>query len=237
MNSRSVGIFAVVVAILVGASVWFLYSDRAPHYTPQPEPTPAPAKPPGPKATDPGTTRTDPNVVRPDPGKGSATVTPPRPAPAAMTEDDRKIDEALRMFPGNTEQDHTNTAQALINLLPTLTADGQVECAQHVSNLLSDEQYNRVLHIWRNPSFNPEVIEVFATDLMNREHKVMLPAMLDAVRMPNHPFHEEAKTTLEVFLDEDFGNDVPKWEKAMKDYLKKEAEEEAGTVTPPAPGQ
>jgi hypothetical protein len=94
--------------------------------------------------------------------------------------------------------------------------------------LLSDDEFKRVMPIWRNPSFNPDVIEVFATDLMNREHKVMLPAMLDAVRMPNHPYNEEAKTTLQVFLDEDYGNDVGKWEKAMKDFLKKEAEEESG---------
>lgn len=151
---------------------------------------------------------------------------PPPPAPPQMTEDDRKIDEALRMFPGNTEQDQTNTAQALINLLPTLSADGQVEAAQHVSNLLSDQEYGRVMHIWRNPGFNSEVIDVFATDLMNREHKVMLPAMLDAVKMPNHPFHEEAKTTMEVFLDEDYGTDMAKWEKAMKDFLKKEEQEQ-----------
>ena len=173
-----------------------------------------------------------PEVVKPATGESPKT-TPPTPAPAVVTEDDRKIDEALRMFPGNTDQDHTNTAQALINLLPTLSSDGQVECAQHVSNLLTDQEYSRVMHIWRNPSFNPEVIEVFATDLMNREHKVMLPAMLDALKMPNHPYHEEAKTTLEVFLDGDFENDVPKWEKAVKDFLKKEAEEEAGT-NPPA---
>ena len=145
-----------------------------------------------------------------------------------MTEDDRKIDEILRLYPGNTDADHTNTAQSLINLLPALTKDGQVECAQHISNLLSDEEFKRVMPIWRNPSFNPDVIEVFATDLMNREHKIMLPAMLDAVRMPNHPYNEEAKTTLQVFLDEDYGNDVGKWEKAMKDFLKKEAEEESG---------
>jgi hypothetical protein len=229
MNSRTVGIFAVVVAVLVGAAIWFLYSDYAPHYTPKEEPKPAVAPPP---STKPGPQR-DPaqppkfiTETKPAPG-----VPPPPPgtppAPMALTEDDRKIDETLRMFPGNTDQDHTNTAQALINLLPTLSTDGQVEAAQHVSNLLSDQEYGRVMHIWRNPSFNPDVIEVFATDLMNREHKVMLPAMLDAVKMPTHPFHEEAKTTLEVFLDDDYGSDIPKWEKAMKDFLKKEAAEEA----------
>lgn len=230
MNSRSVAIFAVVVVLLVGTSIWFLYSDYAPHQPPAPDPAPAAAA----KKGTPDTTLPDtkPDLVKPAPGAGPKTM-PPVPPPPTLTEDDRKIDEALKMFPGNTDQDHTNTAQALINLLPTLSSDGQVECAQHVSNLLTDQEFGRVMHIWRNPSFNSEVLDVFATDLMNREHKVMLPAMLDALKMPNHPHHEEAKTTLEVFLDGDFENDIPKWEKAMKDFLKKEAEEEAG-VTPPA---
>jgi hypothetical protein len=224
MNSRSVGIFAFFVAVLVGAAVWFLYSDFAPHAAPKDETAVAPVVP-KPRTTPPGTTPPD-QPLKPLDSKPPLVGTPKQAAPAALTEDDRKIDEALRMFQGNSEQDHTNTAQTLINLLPTLSADGQVEAAQHVSNLLSDQEYGRVMHIWRNPSFNPDVIEVFATDLMNREHKVMLPAMLDAVKMPNHPFHEEAKTTLEVFLDEDYGNDIAKWDKAMKEFLKKEAAEE-----------
>jgi hypothetical protein len=229
MNTRSVAIFAVVVAILVGVAIWFLNSDIAPHAAPVaavPTPTPKLLTP----ASNPTTTTKtiqSPPVAPQDPPKVD---TAPAPQPAAMTEDDRKIDEILRLYPGNTDADHTNTAQALINLLPALTRDGQVECAQHISNLLSDEEFKRVMPIWRNPSFNPDVIEVFATDLMNREHKVMLPAMLDAVRMPNHPYNEEAKTTLQVFLDEDYGNDVGKWEKAMKEFLKKEAEEESGVA-------
>ena len=233
MNSRSVAIFAVVVALMVGAAVWFLYSDYAPHQAPKPEPAPAAA----PKKVTPELSDNKPSVVTPAPGD-TVKPAPPKPAPIVLTEDDRKIDEALNMFKGNTDQDHTNTAQALINLLPTLSSDGQVECAQHISNLLLDDQYSRVMHIWRNPSFNPEVIEVFATDLMNREHKVMLPAMLDALKMPNHPYHEDAKTTLEVFLDGDFENDIPKWEKAMNDFLKKEAQEEAEANGPaPAPAR
>jgi hypothetical protein len=225
MNSRSVAIFALVVAVLVGAAIWFLNSDSAPHApTVKTEPTPAPKPaPPTPDLS----SKAQPPTPSPTPKANPVVKADPKAAtPMALTEDDRKIDEALRMFPGNTEQDHTNTAQALINLLPTLSTDGQTEAAQHISNLLSDEEYGRVMHIWRNPSFNSDVIEVFGTDLMNREHKIMLPAMLDAVKLSNHPFHDEAKTTLEVFLDEDYGNDIAKWEKAMKDFLKKEADEE-----------
>src|SRR5687767_12594753 len=99
MNSRLVAIFAVVVALLVGTSIWFLYSDYAPHHTPKPEPAAAPAPK---KATpDPKLSDSRPTVVTPAPREGTKPV-PPKPAPAALTEDDRKIDEALRMF-GNTD--------------------------------------------------------------------------------------------------------------------------------------
>ena len=60
----------------------------------------------------------------------------------------------------------------------------------------------------------------------------MLPAMLDAIKMPNHPYHEEAKSTMQVFLDEDYGDNIPKWESAMKTFLKKEADEEKEANAP-----
>ncbi len=226
MNSRSVGIFAVVVAIVVGAALWFLSGESTAHYTPPPTPPPAKvAKSPENSAVsvDPEPSAT---VQKPDkePDVAVQTVT----KPPVMTEDDRKIDDALRLYPGNSDQDHLNTAQALITLLPGLTKDGQVEASQHIVNLLPDEAWSAKLnHIWRNPAFNEDVIDVFATDLMNRDDKVKLPAMLEAIRIPNHHFNEEAKTTMQVFLDEDFGDDVGKWETAMKAYLKKAAQEEA----------
>jgi hypothetical protein len=225
MNSRPVAIFAIIVAAIVGGAIYFLNSDVAPHASQSASATPAPA----------------PRLPEPTPPP-KLTSTPPVPPPAAvplpatslpppqLTEDDQRIGKILETFPGNTDQDHTNTAQLLINALPTLGKDGQVEAAQHISNLLSDDEFKRVMHIWKNPSFNPDVIEVLHTDLMNRDHKILLPALLDAVKLPNHPSHEEAKTTLQVFLDEDYGNDIPKWDAALKAYLKKEADEEAAAL-------
>lgn len=232
MNSRSVAIFAAVVAILVGVAIWFLNSDVAPHALPPVEEPIVVAK-----TAPPTTTKSQPTVASTRPKAEPAKPVEAAPAEAAtppppITEDDRKIDEVLRLFNGNTDQDNTNTAQSLINLLPSLTKDGQSECAQHISNLLSDEEYKRIMPIWRNPSFNPDVIEVFATDLMNRPSKIMLPAMLDAIKMPTHPYHEEAKSTMQVFLDEDYGDNIPKWESAMKAFLKKEADEEKEANAP-----
>lgn len=225
MNSRSVGIFAVVVAIVVGAALWFLSGDSTAHYTPTP--TPPPAKIANSADNTAVSTDSEPTATVQKPDTEPEVAIPRVTPPVVMTEDDRKIDDALQLFKGNSDQDHLNTAQALITLLPGLTKDGQVEASQHIVNLLPDEAWSAKLnHIWRNPAFNEDVIDVFATDLMNRDDKVKLPAMLEAIRIPNHHFNEEAKTTMQVFLDEDFGDDVGKWETAMKTFLKKAEQEE-----------
>ncbi len=230
MNSRSVAIFAVVVAVIVGVALWFIGGENAAHYTAPPaevkkapvEDTAGSSEPSAP-----------PRKFNPEPVfvPDQAPVVSPKP-PVVMTEDDRKIDDALNLYKGNTDQDHLNTAQALITLLPSLTKDGQVEAASHISNLLPDEAWSKLNHIWRNPSFNPDVLEVFETDLMNREDKVKLPALLEAIRIPNHPARDNAMSTLQVFLDEDYGDNVAKWEVALKAFLKKAEDEEREANAP-----
>ncbi len=225
MNSRSVAIFAIVVAIIVGAALWFLNSEHAPHQLPPV--TPATVTPNPSTTVQPPPVPQRPAVAPPLVERPSVPPRPPTVAPQ-LTEDDRKIDDILKRFPGNTDADNTNTAQALINILPTLMPDGQTEAAQHIANLLTDEEFNRVMPLWKNPGTNSDVIDVLGTDLMNRENKVMLPAMLEAAKMPKHPFHDDALSTLQIFLDEDYGENIPKWEAAMKKFLKAEADEEAG---------
>jgi hypothetical protein len=226
MNPRSVGIFAVVVAFVVGGALWYLNSDFAPHSVPKPETVVIPARPtPAPEPSRSGNPEPFRSVER---AKPPLTPTTPTPQPAIqMTDDDRKIDEVLRLATNGTDQENTATAQRLIHLLTQLTPEGQVECVSHISNLLSDEEYSRIMPVWKNPTFNPDVLDAIYTDMMNRDDKVKLPALLEAVRLPNHPQHEEAKSTLEVFLDNDYENDFGKWDRAVKAYLKKQAEEEA----------
>ena len=197
MNSRSVAIFAVVVAVIVGVALWFIGGENAAHYTAPPaevkkapvEDTAGSSEPSAP-----------PRKFNPEPVfvPDQAPVVSPKP-PVVMTEDDRKIDDALNLYKGNTDQDHLNTAQALITLLPSLTKDGQVEAASHISNLLPDEAWSKLNHIWRNPSFNPDVLEVFETDLMNREDKVKLPALLEAIRMAAQELKVRRESLLEQF--------------------------------------
>ena len=207
MSSRFVAIFA---AILAGGAIWFLISDDTTRVSPPSELVEVRPK------------STWPRVHAALPSQSAAETTSLK-APTQFNDDRRELDETLQLFPGNTATDITNTAQALIDLLPKLTKSGQTECAEHISNLLSDEEYPRVLQIWINPDSDPDVLQVFAKDLMNRPARVMMPAMLDAIRIVNHPFHEEAKRTMRIILDQDHGDNIPQWESAMNAFLEKEA--------------
>jgi hypothetical protein len=232
MNSRPLIILAVVVLAIVGSAIWFLNSS--PPAAPLPEIMTAT---PGPVA---GTSTMPPAMpsaasTKPDAPVAAVKPTAP-PKPAAPTDWEMKIDSILRANPDNSDAANSATAQMLINLLPTLPPEGQTEAAQHISNLLSDKDYSKVLPIVKNPSMPEDVLDVFVTDLMNRDDTVKLPTLLEIAKIPNHPHREEAATDLQIFLDEDYGNDWTKWDAKMKDYLKKQAAENAA-VEAPAPAK
>jgi hypothetical protein len=214
MINRPILYLAIAVLAIALGAIYFL------QVKPQPAPaTPAPtaANTPAPIDRSPSgqaTPRSTAKTTTEKPKKAAAT-------PAPLADWEVKIDQALRANVGESE-----TAQLLINLLPTLPAEGQAEAAQHISNLLLDEDYNRVLPLVKNPNMPEEVLDVFVTDLMNRDDKVKLPTLFDIAKIPNHPHHEEALTDLQIFLDEDYGNDWAKWDAAMKKYLAEQAAEE-----------
>jgi len=223
MNSRPLIILAVVVLAICGAAIWFLQSTPPPAPLPEimsatPVAVTGPATMPPPSVAPTAKTET----------AGTA-VKPPAP-PAPMADWEVKIDNVLRANPDNSDAANSATAQMLINLLPTLPAEGQTEAAQHISNLLADKDYGKVLPIVKNPTMPEDVLDVFVTDLMNRDDTVKLPTLLEIAKIPNHPHREEAATDLQIFLDEDYGTDWAKWDSAMKAYLKKQAAENADPV-------
>src|SRR5690349_21114156 len=90
MNTRPVVIFAIVVAAIVGAAIYFLNSDLPPHVSQlPPTPTPAPKSPgstPPIKMTSSQSPTAPPVIPKPQ-------VPPPQAVP--MTDDDRRIGEIL----------------------------------------------------------------------------------------------------------------------------------------------
>ncbi len=223
MNNRPLIILASVVLAVCGGAIWYLQMQPVAPVpdAPNTEAVPAavtstgPSVPAEPKA--PGKVAAEAAAMNPvEPGK-------------ALADWEVKIDQVLRSNVPETE-----TAQLLINMLPTLPAEGQAEAAQHISNLLLDKDYSRVLPLVKNAALPEEVLDVFVTDLMNRDDSVKLPTLLEIAKLPNHPHHEEALTDLQIFLDEDHGNDWNKWDGTMKAYLKKQAAENADAAAPPA---
>ena len=220
MNSRVLAILAVTVLAICGGAIWFLNSQPGEPVAPVATAVEKATSEAAPAKTVTVTRRPGPEVPskRPEVEPGIPT---PEPAPA-LTEWEVKIDQVLR-----ANADESQTAQLLINMLPTLPKEGQAEAAQHITNLVLDKDYSRILPLVKNPALSEEVLDVFVTDLMNREDPVKLPALLEIAKIPNHPHHEEAASDLQIFLDEDYGSDWPKWDAAMKSYLKKQAAENA----------
>ena len=219
MNSRLIPILTVVVGAICAAAIWFLNSQPQTPVVPQTASTTVTPTPdiPRPKPT--------PSEDEPDrTARTELPATKVEPAQAAkpMAEWEIKIENILQR-----KADEAQTAQMLINILPSLPPEGQAEAAQHISNLVADKDYNKIAPFVKNPGLSEEVLDVFVTDLMNREDEVKLPVLLDIAKIPNHPHHEEAATDLQIFLDEDYGTDWSKWDVALKGYLKKRAVENA----------
>ncbi len=214
MKNKALLVLAAAVLVICGAAFWFL----------QQTPVVAPSNPltvitaePTPVEPDPAGSRPPAGVPTPGvPKPPVASKEPPKP----LASWEVKIEEVLASSVPESEM-----GRLLINLMPTTPPEGQVELAQHISNLVTDKDYSRVLPMVKNPNLPAEVLEVFVTDLMNRDDAVKLPALLEVAKLPNHPNHEEALTDLGIFLDQENGSDWGKWEVAMKAYLKKQAEE------------
>jgi hypothetical protein len=156
--------------------------------------------------------------TRRHPAAGAANSQPMGAADAAtnlMTGWEDKMDDIL----GSSNSD-LEKAKQMLEMFPQLPADGQEELARHLSNLLPDQEYG-LMHAWLTNASLPEaVLDVLLDDVLNRPNSLKLPALLDIARTPQHPNATEAKDFLELFLDEDNGDDWGKWQASMEQWLR-----------------
>jgi hypothetical protein len=142
----------------------------------------------------------------------------PAPAPVTtnlVTQWEEKLDEILE-----NKQDEAGKARQLLELFPRLPADGQEEVAQHLSNLVSDEQYPELSQHLTNFALPEAVLDVLLSDALNRPNRLKLPALLGVARDARNPKAAEAKDLLELYLDEDYGSNWGTWQQKMDDWLK-----------------
>jgi hypothetical protein len=199
-------ILVLLAVVVVGVVVAFALLQKPP--TPPPAPialaTPTPEDTPIPMPSE-----------TPPAGNMQPTA-PASQAPETVTPAwESTIDGILR-----SNVSESQMAQMLINILPTLPEDGQIEAANHISNLLPDSDYDTVRPLLLNASLPESVLSVFFTDLMNRNDPTKLNAFLDIAQISNHPFQAEAMSDLQIYVGQDYGTNWGQWRTAVDQYLK-----------------
>jgi hypothetical protein len=126
-----------------------------------------------------------------------------------------KVDEIL----GSTSPD-TDKAKQMIEMFPTLPADGQEEVVRHLTNLLPDQDYGLMRSFLTNASLPENVLDILLGDVLNRPNSLKLPALLEVARNAQHPKAAEAKDFLQLFLEQDYGSDWDKWQAGVEQWLK-----------------
>lgn len=211
-----------VFAVLIGGRFLGWYGGKPAEVTGTGEPPGATA----PSTSEPPPAITPPrsNPLRPVASATQQTLTsttPLLPTPAAPIADwEEKIDGIL-----TAQEEDGQKAKRLLAMFPNLPEDGQVEAAQHISNLLPDEQYSSLAQALTNAAMPEAVLDVLMTDVLNRPNQLKLETLLDVARTPNHPKAEEALDVLEVFVDENYGQDWAAWKNAVEKWLKENPDE------------
>jgi hypothetical protein len=139
---------------------------------------------------------------------------PPKPANLITNWEDR-LDEIL----GN-DQPEPEKAKSLLDIFLRLPEDGQVEIAQHLSNLVEDDQYPALGQYVTNSALSEDVLDVLLTDLLNRPNAMKMPLLVGVARDVKNPKAAEAKDILELYLEEDYGSDWETWQRKAEEWLK-----------------
>src|SRR5437867_4966494 len=143
------------------------------------------------------------------------TPSPTATATNLITDWEDKLDDIL----GSEGQD-TDKAKQMLAMFPRLPEDGQVEVAQHVSNLLPDQEYASLGKLLLDSKLPEAVLDVLIVDVLNRPNSLKLPLLLEVAREPQHPKAAEAKDLLELYLEEDYGTDWNKWQAKLEQWIK-----------------
>jgi hypothetical protein len=139
----------------------------------------------------------------------------------ASTNWEAKLDDVLV-----SDADDASKAASILALIPDASEEGKVELAQHLVNMVQDDNYTATGDLLTNTNTPSDVATVLMNDLLNRDNKLKLPMLLAVARTENHPLSGDAKELLELFIQDDKGSNWNEWEKAVNEWLKENADEE-----------
>jgi hypothetical protein len=126
-----------------------------------------------------------------------------------------RVEEVL-----SSDVSEAEKAKKLFAMFPRLPEDGQVEVAQHLSNLVANPDYAPLGQMLTNSSMPEAVLDVLMSDVLNRPNSVKLPLLLSVARNDSHAKASEAKDLLELYLEQDYANNWTQWQAQMEQWLK-----------------
>ena len=208
IRSKLLMVVAIVSAVIViGVGVGYLAGGGAGN----PPPAPSQGSAPPDAGTHTPTVATHPVVSVPTPAlPTNPIVTTPTLvqtssialAPTNSTDSDTNWEDKIDGIIGSDDAD-TNKVKQLFALFPKLPPDGQEEAAQHLSNLVEDENYAPLGDLLKDPKLPEGVQDELLADVLNRPNALKLPVLLDVASDPNHAKRDEAKDLLELYLGEE----------------------------------
>jgi len=208
--SKILGILAV--AILVGGLIGWLAS-RNPSKTESTPPLPV---------SEGTTTTTTTELTQPPVEETTNTEVKPTSDVASTNAFDPALwEERLDEILGDADDDTDRKSRQLLEMMPKVGEQAQVEIAGHLVNLVNDDDFARSAAKFLTNSDVPEsVSSIFMNDLYNREANMKLPLLLAVARNEKHALRDEAKDLLELYVEEDYGTNWNQWEESMNKYIK-----------------
>lgn len=86
----------------------------------------------------------------------------------------------------------------LLELMPNLPEDEQMECARHISNLSEDETVPTWGRLLEQNNLPAAAAEVLFNDLLNRPRHLRMPILAAIADQPLHPQFQVSRDLLEV---------------------------------------
>jgi hypothetical protein len=203
-------VMALVLVAAIGAGLWM--GRRKDH------PVDAPSLP-----TSTSTTKTAPASTAPQQTGDAARpmIAAPAPevtAPAPLPKED---EDKLHLWLTESETP-ADAANSILANWKDLSDPGRTAAAQHLANLVADDQFQPVANILLDLKSSRDVQSILFADILNRQDSVKWPLIMKVLETKDHPLSQEARTILTVVLGRDFGDDWSKWqERVDRDLLKK----------------
>jgi hypothetical protein len=110
-------------------------------------------------------------------------------------------------------------ARALLDLLPSIAAEGAQTCAEEAVKRLPNSDYRFAQAAITNPGTYGLAEAVLFSDLMERPDDLRLPTLLTIARNSAHPYASPALDNLELLLGKNCGSDWARWDAAVREKL------------------